>query len=34
MELNLMRDIKNNKKRFCKYTDWKRRVKESVAYFL
>lgn len=32
MELNLARDIKENKKSFCKYTDDKRKTKENVGH--
>ena len=31
MELKLAREIKNNKKGFCKYIDQKRQPKESVC---
>jgi len=30
MELNLVRNVKNNKKEFYKYTDQKRQAKEIV----
>ena len=29
-ELNLVRDIKNNKKTFCRYTDQKRQAKVTL----
>jgi len=30
MEPNLERDVKNNKKIFCRYIDQKRQAKESI----
>ena len=34
MELNLARDVKNNKKGFYRYIGWRRQTKESVPLLI